>query len=128
MKPNQPGTNSGHGHVWPRPDGAWAPECREKPAGCEQCAADAAEYYRVTGRVAVGQWYLTFVFYCPACGKKVAAGLRHSLVGGNRMTTIVACPGCLAEYDVTALLEQGPVVTRREKRRGRPHTVLGTQG
>jgi DNA polymerase III epsilon subunit-like protein len=37
-RPNKPGTNTGHGHVWERPDGAKA-RCGG-PAICRQCAAD----------------------------------------------------------------------------------------
>jgi hypothetical protein len=35
-----PGTNTGHGHVWPRPDGVRA-RCGG-PAMCQRCAIDAA--------------------------------------------------------------------------------------
>lgn len=38
-----PGTNSGHGHVWERPDGNKA-RCGG-PSLCEQCAADAARFH-----------------------------------------------------------------------------------
>lgn len=36
-----PGTNTGHGHVWPRPDGLIA-RCGG-PGICKQCALDQAE-------------------------------------------------------------------------------------
>lgn len=39
-KANQPGTNTGHGHVYPRPDGARM-RCGG-PAMCSSCALDAA--------------------------------------------------------------------------------------
>ena len=39
-KPNHYGTNSGHGHVWARPDGAKA-RCGG-PKMCPQCARDLA--------------------------------------------------------------------------------------
>lgn len=41
MTPNPYGTNTGHGHVWPRPDGVKA-RCGG-PALCKQCAFDAGE-------------------------------------------------------------------------------------
>ena len=40
LKPNTPGTNTGHGHAWERPDGMKA-RCGG-PALCRQCATDAA--------------------------------------------------------------------------------------
>lgn len=39
-QPGAPGQNTGHGHVYPRPDGARA-RCGG-PGLCRQCAADAA--------------------------------------------------------------------------------------
>jgi hypothetical protein len=38
--PNIPGTNTGHGHVWERPDGKKA-RCGGEGL-CSQCKADAA--------------------------------------------------------------------------------------
>ncbi len=38
---NVPGTNTGHGHVWARPDGSRA-RCGG-PRMCKECARDAAE-------------------------------------------------------------------------------------
>lgn len=40
---NTPGTNTGHGHVWPRPDGSVA-RCGG-PGLCPQCARDEAYFY-----------------------------------------------------------------------------------
>lgn len=40
-----PGTNTGHGHVWPRPDGMVA-RCGG-PAMCQRCAIDAARTKQV---------------------------------------------------------------------------------
>jgi hypothetical protein len=41
-KEDGPGSNTGHGHVWPRPDGGRA-RCGG-PGLCKPCAADAARY------------------------------------------------------------------------------------
>lgn len=41
-----PGTNTGHGHVWERPDGAKA-RCGG-PKMCRRCAQDLAQYGKTT--------------------------------------------------------------------------------
>jgi hypothetical protein len=41
----KPGTNTGHGQVWPRPDGRRS-RCGG-PRLCEQCRADATQWKRV---------------------------------------------------------------------------------
>lgn len=43
---NVPGTNTGHGHVWKRPDGIKVP-CGG-PYICSQCAIDKAAYEDIT--------------------------------------------------------------------------------
>jgi hypothetical protein len=45
--PNAPGTNTGHGHVWERPDGRKA-RCGG-PGLCSQCSTDAARAQRPDG-------------------------------------------------------------------------------
>lgn len=89
------GTNTGHGRIWPRPDGLFT-RCGGQPELCTACAQDARLWYRTTGKLAIAQWQMSFDMYC-LCGRRSAQHLRQRLPGSFQ-TGIVVCPTCRREY------------------------------
>lgn len=93
--PRTPGTNSGHGHVWKRPDG-WRLDCGG-PAMCEDCADDQAtvqerakimtdrcssETARATKTVYVKRWR-TLVELPAKYADEIVAALRTPAITGQ---------------------------------------------
>lgn len=70
-EPSGPGTNTGHGHVWPRPDGVKA-RCGG-PGICEECASDI----RHVAAIFVLDWVYELGVRDVADGLRTGYGIDH---------------------------------------------------